>query len=156
VGATLRVVRVSKRTPRRASSSRMVWLSDDCDMPSFAAAFVKLRSRPTARNATIRIIAPVRRAAHAKSSWTVVTVVELPTKRSLAMDSQMGVSAALTRRRLLCVTGGMGLLATSGPGLAQITATADGTERRNDAYRGPGIAQRQERRLDGEGQRRAS
>ena len=48
VGATLRVVRVKSRTPRRASSSRMVWLNADCDMPSFAAAFVKLRSRPTA------------------------------------------------------------------------------------------------------------
>jgi hypothetical protein len=51
VGATLRVVRVKSRTPRRASSSRMVWLSADCDTPSFAAAFVKLRSRPTATKA---------------------------------------------------------------------------------------------------------
>ena len=44
VGATLRVVRVSSRTPRRASSSRMVWLREDCDMPSCAAARVKLRA----------------------------------------------------------------------------------------------------------------
>ena len=35
----------------RASSSRMVWLNADRDMPSFAAAFVKLRSRPTATKA---------------------------------------------------------------------------------------------------------
>jgi quercetin dioxygenase-like cupin family protein len=46
------------------------------------------------------------------------------------MDSQMSVSAGLllTRRRLLCVTGGMGLFAASGRGLAQIPATADATE----------------------------
>ena len=37
--------------PRRASSPRMVWLSADWETPSFAAAFVKLRSRPTARKA---------------------------------------------------------------------------------------------------------
>ena len=42
---TLRVVRGRRRTPSRASSWRMVWLSADCDTPSFAAAFVKLRSR---------------------------------------------------------------------------------------------------------------
>ena len=46
------VVRVRSRTPSRASSSRMVWLSADCETPSFAAAFVKLRSRATATNAT--------------------------------------------------------------------------------------------------------
>ena len=48
------------------------------------------------------------------------------------MDTQMSVSAGLllTRRRLLCVTGGMGLLAKSGRGLAQVPATADATERR--------------------------
>src|SRR5438445_3905905 len=50
VGATLRVVRVKSRTPSRASSCLMVWLSVDCDVPSSAAAFVKLRSRTTARN----------------------------------------------------------------------------------------------------------
>jgi hypothetical protein len=48
VGETLRVVRVNSVTPRRASSSRMVWLNADCETPSFAAAFVKLRSRATA------------------------------------------------------------------------------------------------------------
>ena len=30
----------------------MVWLSADCDTPSFAAARVKLRSCPTARKAS--------------------------------------------------------------------------------------------------------
>ena len=44
VGATLRVVRVSSRRPSRSSSPRMVWLSADCETPSFAAARVKLRS----------------------------------------------------------------------------------------------------------------
>ena len=44
VGATLRVVRVSSRSPSRSSSPRMVWLSADCDTPSCAAALVKLRS----------------------------------------------------------------------------------------------------------------
>ena len=37
--------------PERSSSARMVWLSADCEMPCFAAAFVKLRSRATARKA---------------------------------------------------------------------------------------------------------
>ena len=49
VGATLRVVRVRRRTPNRASRARTVWLSADCDTPSFAAARVKLRSRATER-----------------------------------------------------------------------------------------------------------
>jgi hypothetical protein len=52
VGATLRIVRVNRRTPNRASRSRMVWLSEDCDMPSLAAARVKLRSRATAMKAS--------------------------------------------------------------------------------------------------------
>ncbi len=39
VGATLRVVRVSSRSPSRASSPRTVWLSADCETPS-------LRRRP--------------------------------------------------------------------------------------------------------------
>ncbi|MCY1242380.1 hypothetical protein D9M72_553380 [compost metagenome] len=51
VGETLRVVRVSRRTPSRASSARMVWLSADCETPSWAAALVKLRSRATAAKA---------------------------------------------------------------------------------------------------------
>ena len=51
VGATLRVVRVSSRTPRRSSSPAMVWLSADCDTPSPAAARVKLRARATAKKA---------------------------------------------------------------------------------------------------------
>src|SRR3954452_6913209 len=52
VGETLRVVRVSSRTPRRVSSARMVWLSADWEIPSLAAARVKLRSCATARNAS--------------------------------------------------------------------------------------------------------
>ena len=51
VGATLRVVRVRSRSPSRSSSPRIVWLSADCDTPSFAAAFVKLPSRATATKA---------------------------------------------------------------------------------------------------------
>jgi hypothetical protein len=51
VGATLRVVRVSNRTPKRSSSARIVWLRAEGDTPSCAAARVKLRSRATARKA---------------------------------------------------------------------------------------------------------
>src|SRR5689334_19099729 len=51
VGATLRVVRVRRRKPSRASSARIRWLSADWETPSCAAARVKLRSRATARNA---------------------------------------------------------------------------------------------------------
>ncbi|MNT46859.1 hypothetical protein D3C72_1835320 [compost metagenome] len=51
VGATLRVVRASRRTPSRSSSARSVWLSAEGVTPSFAAAFVKLWSRATARKA---------------------------------------------------------------------------------------------------------
>ena len=50
VGATFRVVRVSSRRPMRSSRRLIVWLSVDCAMPSFAAAFVKLRSLATTRN----------------------------------------------------------------------------------------------------------
>lgn len=46
------VVRVNNRTPSRSSSSLMVWLSADCETPSFAAEAVKLRSRATATKAT--------------------------------------------------------------------------------------------------------
>jgi quercetin dioxygenase-like cupin family protein len=48
------------------------------------------------------------------------------------MDTPNGRSAGLrlTRRRLLGVTGGMGLLAASGPGLAQIPVVTDVPERR--------------------------
>ena len=38
VGATLRVVRVSRRRPSRSSKPRIVWLSADCETPSLAAA----------------------------------------------------------------------------------------------------------------------
>jgi hypothetical protein len=56
VGETLRVVRVSRRTPRRSSSPRMMWLSADCVMPSLAAARVKLRSRATARKTRMSLM----------------------------------------------------------------------------------------------------
>jgi hypothetical protein len=59
VGETLRVVRIRSRTPSRASSPRIVWLSADCETPSFAAAFVKLRSLATARK-TRRSLMPWR------------------------------------------------------------------------------------------------
>ena len=52
VAETLRVVRVSRRTPSRSSSLRMVWLSAEGETPSCAAARVKLRSRATWRKAT--------------------------------------------------------------------------------------------------------
>ena len=51
VGATLRVVRVNSRTPRRPSSRRTTCLSADWDMPILAAAAVKLPASVTARNA---------------------------------------------------------------------------------------------------------
>lgn len=41
LGAALRVVRVSRRIPSRPSTRRTIWLSDDCEMPSLAAAFVR-------------------------------------------------------------------------------------------------------------------
>ena len=50
MGATLRVVRVRSRKPKRVSRCLIVWLSVDCDVPSLAAARVKLRSSATARN----------------------------------------------------------------------------------------------------------
>ncbi|CAG9181062.1 hypothetical protein LMG23994_04567 [Cupriavidus pinatubonensis] len=49
---TLRVVRVSSRTPSLASKLRMEWLSADCVTPSLAAARVKLRSFATVINAS--------------------------------------------------------------------------------------------------------
>lgn len=48
VGATLRVDRVSRRSPSLASRLRIVWLSADCETPSCAAALVKLRAFATA------------------------------------------------------------------------------------------------------------
>src|SRR6187431_2368106 len=55
VGETLRVVRVSNRRPMRDSRPRIVWLNADWETPSCAAAFVKLFSRATARNATMSL-----------------------------------------------------------------------------------------------------
>jgi hypothetical protein len=51
VGATLRVVRFSSRSPNRVSSPLIVWLSADCETPSWAAARVKLRAFATAKKA---------------------------------------------------------------------------------------------------------
>ncbi|MNX69397.1 hypothetical protein D3C86_1006140 [compost metagenome] len=50
VVATLRVVRVRRRMPMRASNCLMAWLSVDCATPRRAAALVKLRSSATAWN----------------------------------------------------------------------------------------------------------
>lgn len=55
VGATERVVRVSSRRPSRASSCLIAWLSVGCEVPSRAAARVKLRSSATARNHSISV-----------------------------------------------------------------------------------------------------
>src|SRR5437867_182641 len=51
VGATLRVVLASRRTPIRSSSPRTAWLSAEVETPIRFAARVKLRSSATARNA---------------------------------------------------------------------------------------------------------
>jgi hypothetical protein len=51
-GTTLRVVRVSSRSPSRSSSAQIVWLSADGETPICAAARVKLRSWATARKAS--------------------------------------------------------------------------------------------------------
>src|SRR3989449_2329001 len=51
VGATLRVVRASRRTPNRSSNPRIAWLTAEVDTPRRFAARVKLRSSATARNA---------------------------------------------------------------------------------------------------------
>src|SRR5438093_2517370 len=51
VGATLRVVLASRRTPICSSSPRIAWLRAEGDTPSRFAARVKLRSSATARKA---------------------------------------------------------------------------------------------------------
>ena len=51
VGETLRVVRASSCSPNLFSRPRMEWLRADCEMPSRAAARVKLRSSATTANA---------------------------------------------------------------------------------------------------------
>src|SRR6266516_459886 len=66
VGETLRVVRVNNRTPKRLSSCLMVWLSADCETPSFAAALVKLRSCPTAMNASISSSSLLKNPRHSE------------------------------------------------------------------------------------------
>jgi len=49
------VVRVSSRSPSRACSPLIVWLNADWEIPSFAAALVKLRSCATARKARMSL-----------------------------------------------------------------------------------------------------
>src|SRR2546426_6214880 len=51
VGATLRVVLASRRTPIRSSSPRIAWLRAELDTPSRLAARVKLCCSATARKA---------------------------------------------------------------------------------------------------------
>ena len=51
VGDTLRLVRVSRRSPRRVSRAGILCLSADCETPIGLAAPVKLRSRATATKA---------------------------------------------------------------------------------------------------------
>ncbi len=51
VRATLRVVRLSRRTPSRSSSDRTVWLKVAVESPSRLAALVKLASSATATKA---------------------------------------------------------------------------------------------------------
>ena len=53
---TMRVVRVSNRTPSDSSRLRTVWLSDEGERPSFTAAFEKPRSRATARKTSTSLI----------------------------------------------------------------------------------------------------
>jgi hypothetical protein len=50
VGVTLRVVRLSSRSPNFSSSLRTEWLRADCEIPTFVAARVKLCSSATVRN----------------------------------------------------------------------------------------------------------
>src|SRR5262249_36052153 len=50
-GATLRVVRLSRRTPSRSSSARTVWLRVAVENPSRFADLVKLASSATATKA---------------------------------------------------------------------------------------------------------
>src|SRR5580658_11017039 len=73
VGATLRVVRLSRRTPRLRSSVRITWLSDEADRPSSSAAFLKLRWAETAAKAFRSLsvgaaIIGIFSAAHANSN----------------------------------------------------------------------------------------
>src|ERR1700687_4598595 len=51
VNATLRVARLSRRTPNWSSSDRIAWLRDGLEMPSCVAALVKLACSATATNA---------------------------------------------------------------------------------------------------------
>jgi hypothetical protein len=62
VSETLRVVRFSKRNPRRSSKCRIVWLSAEGVTPRCEAAARKLRLSATATNA-IRSARSARRIA---------------------------------------------------------------------------------------------
>jgi hypothetical protein len=55
VAETLRVVRLNRRTPSRASSAATAWLSAEVDMPSSVAAARKLPSRATAATASYSV-----------------------------------------------------------------------------------------------------
>ena len=59
VGATLRVVRASSRTPTCSSSPRIAWLSADCVTSSRFAALVKLLSSATAVSHVAIVDAPI-------------------------------------------------------------------------------------------------
>src|SRR5438552_376287 len=72
VGATLRVVLASRRTPI-CSSSRIAWLRAEVDTPSRLAARVKLRSSATARNAD-RTLSSSRTICE----WYSQTLVDFP------------------------------------------------------------------------------
>ncbi len=85
VAETLRVVRVSRRTPRRASSAVMAWLRAERDMPSCAAARVKLRSCATATKArrSFRFSAGIGAFhAHACSYFSILSTNDLVPKLS--------------------------------------------------------------------------
>src|SRR5438552_17674096 len=73
VGATLRVVRASRRTPNRSSSPRIAWLIAEADTPRRFAARVKLRSSATARNAD-RTLSSSRTICE----WYSQTLVDFP------------------------------------------------------------------------------
>src|SRR5438445_5404457 len=73
VGATLRVVLASRRTPICSSSPRIAWLRAEVDTPSRLAARVKLRSSATARNAD-RTLSSSRTICE----WYSQTLVDFP------------------------------------------------------------------------------
>src|SRR3989441_677103 len=106
VGATLRVVRASKRTPKRSSSSRIAWLSAEGVTPRRLAARVKLRSSATARNAD-RTLSSSRTICERHSLTLVdysrycravapVTIAPMDIKRAGSQPSSKGPAAWFT------------------------------------------------------------